>query len=51
MVGTNGTIVNDEEKVYKELCQIVDEWIEIYKNDGVKLPPAAAGKKYLHLFN
>ncbi len=37
---------DDEEKVYKELCKIVDEWIEIYKNDGLILPPSTAGKKY-----
>lgn len=29
----------DEVKVYKELCQVVDEWIEIYKKDGRPLPP------------
>jgi predicted HicB family RNase H-like nuclease len=29
---------NDEAKVYKELCQIVDEWIQIYKEDGIPLP-------------
>ena len=27
-----------EEKVYHELCQIVDEWIEIFKQDGLPLP-------------
>ncbi len=37
---------DNEEKVYKELCQIVDEWIEIYKKDFRALPPATAGKKY-----
>jgi len=36
----------DETKVYRELCQIVDEWIEIYKKDGRRLPQATAGKKY-----
>jgi predicted HicB family RNase H-like nuclease len=35
-----------EEKVYRELCQIVDEWIEIYAKDGEPLPPTTAGKKY-----
>jgi|TARA_B100000029_G_C17243224_1_gene839864 predicted HicB family RNase H-like nuclease len=29
---------DDEGKVYKELCQIVDEWIEIYGKDGQQLP-------------
>lgn len=28
----------NEEKVYRELCQIVDEWIEIYKREGLPLP-------------
>lgn len=28
-----------EEKVYKELCKIVDEWIVIFKEDNGKLPP------------
>jgi len=37
---------DNEEKVYRELCQIVDEWIEIYAKDGRPLPPATAGKKY-----
>jgi len=37
---------NDEAKVYQELCQIVDEWIEIYKKDGRPLPSETAGKKY-----
>ncbi len=37
---------DDEMKVYKELCQILDEWIEIYKKDGRILPPATSNKKY-----
>jgi predicted RNase H-like HicB family nuclease len=36
---------DDEAQVYAELCQIVDEWIEILKKDGKPLPPATAGKK------
>ena len=35
---------DDEEKVYAELCQIVDEWIAIMKKDGVPLPTPTAGK-------
>ena len=35
----------NEEKVYHELCRIVDEWIEIYKNGGIKLPNPT-NKKY-----
>ena len=37
---------DDEAKVYKELCQAVEEWIEIHKEDGTPLPAATAGKKY-----
>lgn len=36
----------DEAKVYKELCQAVEEWIEIYQKDGAPLPAATAGKKF-----
>ena len=36
----------DREKVYAELCQVVDEHIEIFKKDGVELPPSLAGKKF-----
>ena len=37
---------DNEEKVYRKLCQIVDEWIEIYVKDGRSLPPPTSGKKY-----
>jgi predicted RNase H-like HicB family nuclease len=33
----------DERAVFEELCQIVDEVVEIYKKDGTPLPPAARG--------
>jgi predicted HicB family RNase H-like nuclease len=35
----------EEEKVYHNLCKIVDEWIEIYKNEGLPLPEPT-NKKY-----
>lgn len=34
-----------EESVYHELCQIADEWLEIYKTDGLMLP-APSNKKF-----
>lgn len=37
---------DDEAKVYKELCQAVDEWIRIHEEDGEPLPPATAGREY-----
>ena len=41
----------DEQRVYKKLCNLVDEWIEIYGQDNVPLPPATAGKQYSGKFN
>jgi len=37
---------DDETKVYKELCQAVEEWIEIYQEDREPLPESTAGKEY-----
>src|SRR6266516_4157383 len=31
---------SDEAKVYKELCDTVEEWIELLHKDGVPLPKA-----------
>lgn len=42
---------DDEAKVYKDLCNLVDEWIEIYEEDGDALPPETAGKQYSGKFN
>ena len=36
----------NEEKVYHQLCRLVDEWIEIYKKDGKPLPPGTVDKTY-----
>ncbi len=37
---------DSEASVYAELCQVVDEWIRIYQEDGDALPEATAGKEY-----
>jgi len=42
---------DDEAKVYRELCKVVEEWIEIIEEDGEPLPPATAGKEYSGKFN
>ena len=34
---------DDEKKVYAELCDIVEEVIELYREDGKALPPPTAG--------
>ncbi len=39
----------DEAEVYRELCRIVDEWIEIYRQDGRPLPPPTAGRNVAEL--
>lgn len=33
----------DEAEVYRELCHIVAEWLELAKQDGRPLPPPTAG--------
>lgn len=42
-VGSHGT---DEKKVFVELCEIVEEVIELYKKHGKRLPPPTSGKDY-----
>jgi predicted RNase H-like HicB family nuclease len=37
---------DDESKVYKELCQAVEDWIEIYQEDRDPLPESTSGKEY-----
>jgi len=35
---------DDERQVFDELCRIVDEAVELYRQDGRSLPPATAGR-------
>jgi predicted RNase H-like HicB family nuclease len=35
---------DDEQQVFKELCQIVEETIELYRQDGKPLPPPTSGR-------
>jgi len=37
---------NSETAVYEELCQAVEEWIEISQEDGETLPAATVSKEY-----
>ncbi len=34
----------DERAVFDELCRIVDEVIDLYREDGKTLPPVTAGR-------
>lgn len=36
----------DEIEVYRELSEAVEEWIEIYQQDNMPLPPPTANKTY-----
>ncbi|MEE8340358.1 MAG: toxin-antitoxin system HicB family antitoxin [Xanthomonadales bacterium] len=42
---------DDEAKVYAELVELTDELIEVYQEDGMKLPPPTAGRAYSGKFN
>lgn len=44
--GCHGT---DEAKVFLELCEIVEETIALYEQDGKQLPPATAGQDLANL--
>ena len=35
---------DDERQVFAELCQIVEEAIDLYKQDGRPLPPVTSGR-------
>jgi predicted HicB family RNase H-like nuclease len=37
---------SDEIKVYRELCQVVEEWIGILEEDGEPLPAPTAAREY-----
>ena len=37
---------DDEARVYRELCEVAEEWIRIQESDGDPLPPATAQKEY-----
>ena len=37
---------DDEKEVFAELCDIVEEVIDLYKKDGKSLPAPTSGKDY-----
>jgi len=48
---SGGVHGEDEIKVYKALCNVVEEWIELYKQNDAPLFRPTAGKKYSGKFN
>jgi len=41
----------NEVQVYEDLCQIVDEWLAIARQDGKPLPPPTAGRHVAQLIS
>ncbi len=40
---------DDEIEVYRELCQIVEEWLEIAQEENKELPPPTIGRNLAEL--
>ena len=40
----------DEAAVYRELCGIVRDWLDVFRADGRPLPPPTAGRHVAALF-
>jgi predicted RNase H-like HicB family nuclease len=38
----------DEKQVFNELCEIVDEILELYRKDGRPLPLATSGRDFVN---
>ena len=38
---------DDEQAVFKELCVIVEEAVELYEQQGKPLPPATTGSRFV----
>ena len=41
----------DEVEMYRQLCEIVNEWIEIFYRDNEVLPPTTIGKNIEEFLN
>lgn len=39
---------DNERQVFDELCQIVEETIELYRRDGKPLPPPLSGREFVN---
>ena len=37
---------DDERQVFEELCQIVEEAVDLYRQDNRPLPPATSGRDF-----
>jgi predicted RNase H-like HicB family nuclease len=39
---------DDEREVFDELCEIIEEMVTLYKEDGKPLPPPISGKELVN---
>ena len=39
---------SDEREVFDELCGIIEEMVQLYKEDGKQLPPPISGKELVN---
>ena len=39
---------NNQREVFDELCQIVEETVELYRQDGKFLPPPLSGREFVN---
>lgn len=39
---------DDERNVFKQLCEIVEETIELYRQEGRPLPPPTSGRDFVN---
>ena len=42
---------DDEVEVYREICEVLKEILEIHEEDGTPMPPPTAGRTYSGKFN
>lgn len=42
---------DDQQQVFQELCQIIEEMIELYHQDGKPLPPPTSGRDLVNALN
>ena len=43
-----GSHGDDEKSVFDELCQVVQEAIELYQKEGKPLPPSTSGRDFVN---
>ncbi len=41
----------DQQQVFQELCELVEEIVELYRREGRSLPPPTAGRDLVNALN